>query len=46
MMFANDIELIGLNLEEVNNMLDKWRLAFEEKKLRIRRTKIGNTYRV
>jgi hypothetical protein len=31
MMFANDIVLVGENLEEVNNRLDEWRLALEGK---------------
>jgi hypothetical protein len=36
-IFANDIVLIKENLEEVNNRLDKWRLALEGKGLRISR---------
>lgn len=39
-MFADDIVLIGENLEDVNNRLDEWRLALEEKSLRISRNKI------
>jgi len=30
-MFADDIILVGENLEEVNNGLAEWRLATEEK---------------
>jgi hypothetical protein len=37
MMFANDIVLVGKNLEEVNYRLDEWRLALERKGLRISR---------
>jgi len=39
MMFADDIVLIGENLEVVNNRLNEWRLALEEKGLRISRNK-------
>jgi hypothetical protein len=35
MIFADDIVLIGENLEEVNNRLEKWRSALKEKELRI-----------
>jgi hypothetical protein len=38
-MFDDDIVLIGENLEEVNNRLDKRRLALKGKKLRISRNK-------
>jgi hypothetical protein len=31
MMFADDIVLVGKNLEEVNNRLNDWRLALEVK---------------
>jgi hypothetical protein len=38
-MFANDIVLLGENLEEVNNRLNELRLALEGKGLRISRNK-------
>jgi len=38
-MLADDIVLVGENLEEINNRLDEWRLALEGKGLRIRRSK-------
>jgi len=38
-MFADDIVLVGKNLKEVNNRLDEWRLALEEKGLRISKSK-------
>jgi len=38
-MFADDIVLVGENREEVNQMLDVWRLALEGKGLRISRSK-------
>jgi hypothetical protein len=40
-MFADDIVLVGENLEEVNYRLEERRLALEEKGLRISRNKIG-----
>jgi len=33
MLFADDIVLVGENLEDVNKRLDDWRLAFEGKEL-------------
>jgi len=39
MMFADDIVLVGENLEEINNRLDDWRLALARKVLRISRSK-------
>lgn len=36
MMIARDIVLVGDNLEEVNNRLNKWRLGLEGKRLRMR----------
>jgi hypothetical protein len=41
MKFADDIVLIGDNLEEVNR-LNEWRLALEGKGLRISRNKTNN----
>jgi hypothetical protein len=43
MMFADDIVLVGENLEEVNNRLDAWRLALKGKRLRISRNKTEYT---
>lgn len=39
MFFAHDIVLVDDNLEDVNNSLDKWRLALEGRGLRISRNK-------
>jgi len=39
MLFADDIVLVRENLEDVNNWLNEWRLALEEKRLRISRNK-------
>jgi len=39
MLFADDILLVGENLKDVNNRLDKWRLALEGKGLLISRNK-------
>jgi len=38
-MFADDIVLIGRNLEEIYNRLYEWRLVLECKGLRISRSK-------
>jgi len=38
-IFAEDIVLVGENLEEVNNKLYEWRLAIDGKGLRISRSK-------
>jgi hypothetical protein len=39
MMFADDMVLIGENLEEINNRLDEWRLVLKRKVLRISKNK-------
>jgi len=39
MLFANDIMLPGENREEINQILDVWRLALEKKGLSINRNK-------
>jgi len=46
MMFADDIVSVGENLEKVNCRLDEWRLALEEKGLRIGGNKTEYLYRV
>jgi hypothetical protein len=32
MMFADDMILVGENLEDINNRLDEWRLALKGEK--------------
>lgn len=39
LMFVDDIVLVEKNMEEVNNMLDEWKLAFEGTGLVIARNK-------
>jgi len=39
MLFADDIVLVGENLEDVSIRLGEWMLALEGKELRISRTK-------
>jgi len=42
MKFADDIVLVGENLEEVRNRLDEWRLTFEGKELKFMEINLGN----
>jgi len=39
MLFADDIVLVDKSLENVNNRLNKWRVALEGKLLRISKSK-------
>jgi hypothetical protein len=41
-IFADHIVLVEENLEEVNNILDEWRLVLEGKRLKISRNKTEN----
>ena len=44
MLFADDIVLVGENMEEVSQRLDVWRLALEGKGLRINISKTEYSY--